>query len=139
MKKTSLVVLLAVASVTTTLQGCSSQQQEPPQTGLPGNREEGEQQGTQILAVIHGIDPAYRMAEKATVNKHGQLVLQVNREATEAEVKPMVVAALKQLMQSSPGPKAAVMVVGPSGGRIATARPGANGQAVFFDPRKPSQ
>lgn len=138
MKKTSLIVLLAIPIGTPVLQGCSSQQQGSPPTASSTGREEHEKQGAQILADIHGADPAYKMAEKAMVNKRGQLVLKVNRQATEAEVKPMATVALKRLVQSFPGPKAAVMVVGPSGQRIATARLGANNEVVFFDPRQPA-
>ena len=118
------------------LQGCSPQQQESPRAASSVSREEHEKQAMQILADIHQADSSYKMAEKATVNKRGQLVLKVNRQATEAEVKPMATVALKRLVQNFPSPKAAVMVVGPSGQRIATARMGANNEVVFFDPRR---
>ena len=136
MKKTTLIVLLAVPLGIAVLQGCSSQQQESPQAASSGSREEHDRQAAQILADVHRANASYKMAEKATVNKRGQLILQVNRQATEAELKPMVTVALKRLIQSFPNPKAAVMVVGPSGQRIATARLGSNGEAEFFDPRQ---
>jgi hypothetical protein len=136
MKKMYLAVTLAIPLATAVLQSCSSQQPESSRSALSGNRAEHDRQAALILADIHSADASYKIAEKSTVNKRGQLVLKLNREATEAEVKPMVTMALKRLIQTYPGPKAAVMVVGPSSKRIATARFAANGEIEFFDPRK---
>lgn len=134
-----LIAALALPFGTALLQGCSSQQPEKSPTVASGSREEHDRQAVEILADIHRADASYKMAEKATLNKRGQLILQVNRQATEAELKPMVAVALKRLTQNAPNPKAAVMVVGPNGQRMATARVGSNGAPEFFDPRQPAR
>ena len=91
-----------------------------------------------ILADIHKADPRCKMVEQASFNRRGHLVLKLNREATDAELKAMLSVALQRFTQSFSGPGAAVMAVDPHGKGLITASFHRNGETefLFFNPGK---
>jgi hypothetical protein len=99
-----------------------------------------ENEVARILSDIHQADPRCHMAQKATLNRRGHLVLKLNREASEAELKAMLSVALQRFTQSFSGPWAAVTAAGPTGRRLIRASFRRDGEVefFFFGPQKPA-